>query len=121
MALTEADANRAGNGEPPAAEPPASRRRSPWRWSLFGLGGLLAAAVMVLAALAATYQPVQFGGAWGGTLPGLPAGTGVGQVNTFGALTGQTDIPPQSGVFTITESIYNTGPAPDAERLLHHE
>jgi hypothetical protein len=110
MALTESPVSRPGNGEPPTADPPRSARRSPRRWWLLGLGALLAIAVIVLAVLAATYQPVQFGGAWGGTFPGMPAGTGIRDVNTFGGTTGQTYIPPQSGVVTITESIYNPGP-----------
>jgi len=110
MALTESAVNQPGNGEPPAAEPPGSRRRSQWRWWPLGVGALLAAAVIVLAVLAATYQPVQFGGEWGGRFPGMPAGTGIRAVNTFGLATGQTYIPPQSGVFTIAESIYNPGP-----------
>ena len=112
MARTESGVNRPGNGEPPAPEPPGPRRRSPWRWWLAGLGTLLAAAVLVLAVLAATYQPVQFGGMEGGDYPGLPAGTGIRFVNTFGSATGQIYVPPQSGVFTITESIYNPGPEP---------
>ena len=110
MALTESPVGRPGNGEPPPADPPPSARRSPRRWWLLGLGALLAMAVIVLAVLAATYQPVQFGGAWGGTFPGMAAGVGIRDVNTFGGTTGQTYIPPQSGVFTITESIYNPGP-----------
>lgn len=64
----------------------------------------------MLAVLAAMYQPVQFGSEWGGVFPGMPAGTGIRDVNKFGGMTGQTYVPPQSGVFTITESIYNPGP-----------
>jgi hypothetical protein len=112
MALTKSSVSRPGDGEPPPADLPRSARRSPRRWWLRGLGALLAAAVIVLAVLAATYQPVQFGGAWGGTFPGLPAGVGIRAVNTFGGTTGQTYIPPQSGIFTITESIFNPGPEP---------
>jgi hypothetical protein len=110
MALTEPGVNHPGNGEPPAAEPSGPRRRSLWRWCLAGLGSLLAAAVVVLAVLAATYQPALSDGAWGGSFPGMPTGTGIRPVNTFGIATGQTYIPPQSGVFTITESISNPGP-----------
>ena len=122
MAVAESPVSHPGNGEPPAADPPGSRRRSPWRWWLLGLGALVVAAVVVLAVLAATYQPVQFGGAWGGNFPGMPAGKGIRDVNTFGGATGQTYVPPQSGVFTITESIYNPGPEPasDEERVLCH-
>ncbi|MGH3254204.1 MAG: hypothetical protein ACRDOU_02175 [Streptosporangiaceae bacterium] len=42
--------------------------------------------------------------------PGMPAGVGIRAVNTFGGAVGETFIPPQHGVFTITESIYNAGP-----------
>ena len=45
-----------------------------------------------------------------GTFPGLPAGVGLRAVNTFGAQTGQLYVPPQSGVFTVTESVFNNGP-----------
>jgi hypothetical protein len=84
MALTGPGVNHPGNGEPPAAEPSGPRRRSLWRWCLAGLGSLLAAAVVVLAVLAATYQPALSDGAWGGSFPGMPTGTGIRPVNTFG-------------------------------------
>jgi len=77
---------------------------------LLALVALVATAVVVLAVLAGTYQPVQFGEAYGGAFPGLPAGTAFRTVNNFGGATGQTYIPPQRGVFTLTESIQNTGP-----------
>jgi hypothetical protein len=67
-------------------------------------------AVVVAAVLAGTYQPVQFGGSYGGVYPGMPAGVGIRSVNTFGGAVGETFIPPQHGAFTITESIYNAGP-----------
>jgi hypothetical protein len=68
--------------------------------------------VVVLGILAGTYQPVQFGEASGGSLPGTPAAKGLQTVNTFGGNQGETYVPPQLGVFTITESILNTGPQP---------
>jgi hypothetical protein len=77
------------------------------------LGALFAAAVVVLAVLAGTYQPVGFGysyGAWNGSSAGLPAGTGLRSVNTFGGATGEIYVPPQSGVFTVLPTIFNTGP-----------
>jgi hypothetical protein len=112
MATTETRVPQPGNGEPPADATGGSRRRA-WRWRrriLLALGSLVAAAVVALAVLAGTYQPVQFGGAGGGAFPGLPAGTGIRAVNTFGGATGETYVPPQRGVFTLTESIQNTGP-----------
>jgi hypothetical protein len=105
MAITESETTQQGGGEP-------HRRRHPWRWVLLALGALLAAAVVVLAILAGTYQPIQFGGGSGGPFNGLPAGTGIRFVNTFGGQQGDTYVPPQLGVFTITESIYNAGPEP---------
>jgi hypothetical protein len=73
--------------------------------------------VIVLGVLAGTYQPLGFGGQWstaGGSnyFPDLPGGTGLRSVNTFGEHTGQLYVPPQAGVFTVTESIYNNGPKP---------
>jgi hypothetical protein len=71
--------------------------------------------VTVLGVLARTYQPLEFGGqsAFGnGYFPSLPNGTGLRLVNTFGSQTGQLYVPPQSGVFTVTESIDNNGPKP---------
>jgi hypothetical protein len=112
MATTETRAPQPGNGEPPADATGGSRRRG-WSWRrriLLPLGALVAAAVVALAVLAGTYQPVQFGGTGGGAFPGLPAGTGIRAVNTFGGATGETYVPPQRGVFTLTESIQNTGP-----------
>jgi hypothetical protein len=81
---------------------------------LLALGALLATAVVVLAILAGTYQPVQFGdaGGGGGTLPGMPVGQGLQFVNTFGGEQGEIYVPPQLGVFTLTETILNTGPQP---------
>jgi len=61
--------------------------------------------------LAGTYQPLGFGDEWGGSIPGLPAGTGLRVVNTFGNSNGDIYVPPQHGVFTVVESIQNSGRA----------
>jgi len=112
MATTETRAPQPGNGEPPAGGTGGSRRRR-WSWRrriMLLPGALVAAAVVALAFLAGTYQPVRFGDSGGGAFPGLPAGTGLRAVNTFGGAMGETYVPPQRGVFTLTESIANTGP-----------
>jgi hypothetical protein len=112
MTLPEPLTSPSGNGEPPVPGAPG-RVRPAWRRRfLLALGALLAAAVVVLATLAGTYQPVQYGDAGGGTLPGMPAAKDVQTVNTFGNDQGETYVPPQVGVFTITETIQNTGPQP---------
>jgi len=112
MATTQTWAPQPGNGEPPADGTGGSRRRRwPWRRRIMlPLGALVAAAVVALTVLAGIYQPVRFGDAGGGAFPGLPAGTGLRAVNTFGGAMGETYVPPQRGVFTLTESIANTGP-----------
>jgi hypothetical protein len=66
---------------------------------------------VILAMLAGTYQPVQFGNEYGGVYPGLPAGH-LQFVNHFGLDTGQAYAPPQAGVFTLVESLANDGPQP---------
>jgi len=99
------------DGEPPAADGPGRTRRHPWRRrALVAVGALLAAAVVFLAVLAGTYQPIRFGDTYGGDFPGLPHGTGLRSVNTFAGATGEIYVPPQSGAFSVIPSIYNDGP-----------
>jgi hypothetical protein len=106
--MAVAESVPAANG---AAEPSLSRRRRPWRRRvLLALGALLAAAVVVLVILAGTYQPVHFGDSYGGRFAGLPGGTGLRSVNTFGDATGEIYVPEQSGVFSVLPSIFNNGP-----------
>jgi hypothetical protein len=107
MALTESRPVPPGGVGPPGSET-ARTRRHPWRWVLLGAGALLATAVIVLAVLAGTYQPVGFGDSWGGSFPGLPDGTR--PVNTFLGQAGQLYAPPQAGVFSLRPSIFNSGP-----------
>ena len=111
MAISEPRETQAASGPPPADWPASAQRRpGRWRWTLVGLAALLVIALVVLAVLAGTYQPIQFGGESGGSFPGLPTGTGLRVVNTFGTLTAQLYVPPQVGAFTVVESIQNTGP-----------
>ena len=113
MPLTEADTRQSGQANPPAGAAGAGndrpRRR---RWWLVALGGLAAVGLIVTGVLAVTYQPVGFGGSWGGGFPGLPSGVGVRTVNTFGDANGALYVPPQRGVFSLTESIQNFGLLP---------
>jgi len=97
---------------PAAAAIVGSRTR--WRrlrvWLFAGAGVAVASLAIVLAVLASSYQPLVFGGAAGGTLPGGPAAIGVRTVNTFGSAQGQMYIPPQgSRAFTVMESVRNAG------------
>jgi hypothetical protein len=113
MSTTRVGARPTGEAGSPPAGPIRTgghglRRR---RW-LIALGAFGALCVFVAGVLAGTYQPLGFGGQWGGSFPGMPAGSGVRAVNTFGASTGDIYVPPQSGVFTVLESIQNSGPAP---------
>ena len=112
MAITESSETQPGSGEPPASGRPRPRSRARWRrWTLGTLAALITAALVVLAVLAATYQPVQFGGEGGiGIFPGLPAGVGLRDVNTFGGAMGEIYVPPQLGAFTLVGAIFNTGP-----------
>jgi hypothetical protein len=113
MALADIPVNQPEKSEPPNAGPPGARGRNRWRRWPFAIGAVAVVAVVilvVLAILAGTYQPVQFGDSYGGVYPGMPAGVGIHAVNTVGEEVGETFIPPQHGVFTITESIYNAGP-----------
>jgi hypothetical protein len=103
----------ANGGEPPAAGPPVRTRRHPWRRRiLLGLGGLIAAAAVILGILAGTYQPLQFGEEAGLRFTGLPTATGVKFVNTFGRSPGDWYFPPQAGAFTVVLSLANRGTQP---------
>jgi hypothetical protein len=113
MAVTEPRETQPVSGPPPADGPAGTARRRHgrwWGWLVAGLSVLLVTAFVVLSVLAGRYQPIQFGGEWGGGLAGLPAGTGLRAVNTFGSQTGEIYVPPQIGAFTQVESIANTGP-----------
>jgi len=89
--------------------PPSGGRRRRWRLVLFVVSALVLTAAVFLATLAGTYQPLRFGGEWGGSFPGLPSGVGIRTVNTFGIATGDLYVPPQPGPFAIVESIQNSG------------
>jgi hypothetical protein len=111
MAVTGPRETQPASGPPPAGGPAGTRPRHGWRgWALSGVVVLLVAALVVLTVLAGAYQPIQFGGESGGSFPGLPDGTGLQSVNTFGQQQGQLYVPPRAGVFTVVESIANTGP-----------
>jgi len=111
MAITESSPTQPGSGEPPASSPPRSRARARWRrWTPGTLAVLITAALVVLAILVVTYQPVQYGGEAGIGFPGLPTGVGLRDVNTFGGATGEIYAPQQRGVFTIVAAIDNAGP-----------
>jgi hypothetical protein len=113
MAVTEPRETQPVSGPPTAGGPAGTARRRHgrwWGWLVGGLSVLLVTAFVVLAVLAGRYQPIRFGGEWGGGLAGLPAGTGLRTVNTFGSQPGEIYVPPQLGAFTQVESIANTGP-----------
>jgi len=111
MSITEPGVHQPGQAEPPPSGTSGSSHRGPRRrrWWLAVVGGLVAASLAVLGGLAASYQPLGFGGEWGGAFPGLPTGT-LRAVNTFGNSSGQIYAPPQRGTFTLRESIRNSGP-----------
>jgi hypothetical protein len=106
VTLTGAVRVEGGGSSPTLSDPTPSTKRK--RWWPFLLAGAVAAALVVSGVLAATYQPLEFGGAYGGAFAGLPVGSLPRFVNT---LAGQSYyIPPQRTVFTIVESIENSGP-----------
>lgn len=107
-------AGQLGHGEgvssPVMARPPGRRRSwRRWRWLVLPVLGLVVTAVIVLAVMAGTYQPLVPGGVGGYLFPGLPGGSGIRYVNTFGDSTGDLYIPPQRGAFTVLVSIRNSG------------
>jgi len=107
---TVGDASPPGTAidEPALAPPPHRKRR--WLASLIvTLAVLAVAAVVIGLILAATYQPVIFGGASGG-LPGQIVSR---QIDTFGPFGPQTYIPPQAPAHgALIMSLGNTGPFP---------
>jgi hypothetical protein len=112
VSLTEHVAGN-GPGSPPPADPEtgSARRRGRFRWWwLLPPAGLVVAVLAILTALAATYQPVEYGPASGiGGFPGQPTAKGWRWVNTSGKVTGDLYVPPQKGPFNISFSIVNSG------------
>jgi hypothetical protein len=86
------------------------------RWWLVAAGvlALVLAAAIVLVELAAHYQPLGFGGTGysNGYFPGLPTGTGIRAVNTFGYLHEDIYIPPQRATFSLFIDLANNGGQP---------
>ncbi len=74
-------------------------------------GGLLVAALVVVATLAGAYQPLALGGTGNSAelYPGLPAGVGIHPVNNFGGVGEDIYIPPQRGTFSLFVDLYNSG------------
>jgi hypothetical protein len=111
MTLTELD-RESGNGAvtvPDELTSTAKARRRRWPW-VVAVAGVVLTALVVMAVLAGTYQPLLFGGESGGSFPGLPFASGGRSVNTFGGAIGEFYVPPQRKAFAILESIQNTGP-----------
>lgn len=108
MPLVDAEVQQSGHEGPPAEAVRTGGSRPRRRWWLIALGGLSVVLLAVAGVLAGTYRPVAFGGVAGGSFPGLPAGAGLRLVN--GGSNGKLYVPPQRGVFTITESVRNSGP-----------
>ena len=105
MSAVEADLGGTA-GQPPTiletAAVPSWRRR--WRWLVTAAGLLVVALVAVLTPLAATYQPITWGG-----VEFDPTGVGIRPVNTFGFYREDFYVPPQRGEFTFFASIENQG------------
>src|SRR5215468_5419840 len=78
---------------------------------LLALALLVALASMVLAILAATYQPLSAGGDGGGSFPHLPTGTGIRWVSKY-LPAQELYVPPQHGTFALAGSIRNNGSFP---------
>ena len=101
------DGSRPGPGWP---RPDPIRLRPRWWW-LAVPGVLVAAALVIVAVLANTYQPLTLGGLGNSAelYPGLPAGVGIHYVNNFGGVSEDIYIPPQRGTFSLFVDIYNNG------------
>ena len=101
------------SGDQAAESPGAARGHGRvWLWwSLAGFGVLAASALITVSVLAATYQPLSFGGTGNSAelYPGLPAGDGIHLVNTVGGLHEDFYIPPQRGTFSLFADITNSG------------
>lgn len=112
MTLTELDRD-SGNGAvavPDGSAPSPKPRRRRWPWVVGG-AGIVVAVLVVLAVLAAAYQPLQPGGASGGTVPALGA-VAVGRyVTNFAGPEGGYGyyIPPRRAAFTMVEGFENAG------------
>jgi hypothetical protein len=95
----------------------ASLPRGVWRCHRRGLlwwspVALIALAAAILALLAASYQPLQPGGAGGGSFPGLPTGVGIRWVSRYIPNGPELYVPTQRGPFALAGSVVNRGSFP---------
>jgi hypothetical protein len=111
VSVAQAAGTDHGSGAASSTDAATPHGHGPWRrrWLPVLLGALTLAAGLSYVVLGESYQPLSFGGSYGGRFPGLPEGTGLRTVNDLGMAAGDLYIPPQRGNFTLAVSIQNTG------------
>jgi hypothetical protein len=100
----------------PTRSPERWERFRHWRWRwlawlVLAIVVIVTASVSILLNIANDYLPLTYGldGMGGLAYPGLPAGHGIRNVNTFGHVREDIYIPPQRGTFYLFASVLNTG------------
>jgi len=88
-----------------------SRWRLPrWFWLALAASALLLTPVIVLAVLAAHYQPLRYGDTETNlAYPGMRAPQGARSVNTFGGVREDFYLPPQNAAFFLFADVMNDG------------
>lgn len=114
--MTLAGAHKGASGDlSPGLGTSGDPGRHRWlRWLLLALGVLMVATLVILAALAGSYQPLTYGESENSAMafPGLPTGQGIHPVNNMGGFSEDFYLPPQRGTFSLFASLGNYGTYP---------